>query len=84
MKKNVKVEIDKEAIFCDSCGCQCCFKDENHESVIELSMKGTGYTTYGESCDSEWTYQLCRKCATALKDFLDGNHNLQDLPESEE
>lgn len=85
MKKNVSVTIEKEVLFCDSCGCQLCFKDESHQSVIELSFKGTGYTMYGGTCDTEWDYQLCRKCATSLKDYLDGGkNNLQNLPESEE
>lgn len=84
MKKNVKVEIEKEALFCDSCGKQVCFADENHQNYIELSFKGTGYTMYSGSCDTEWDYILCRKCASALKDYLDSKHNLQKLPESEE
>lgn len=84
MKKKVKVEIEKEALFCDSCDKQVCFADENHQNYIELSFKGIGYTAYGGSCNSEWDYILCRKCATVLKYYLDSKHNLQKLLESEE
>ena len=84
MKKKVKTEVEKEALFCDSCGEKLCFADENHQNYIELSFKGIGYTMYGGACDSEWDYMLCRKCATALKDFLDAGHNLQTLPEASE
>ena len=82
MKKKIEVKVEKEALFCDSCGERLCFADENHQSLLELQIKGTGYTTYGGMTDCEWDYQLCRKCATALKDYLDSGRNLQNLPES--
>lgn len=85
MKKKVMVEIEREKLFCDSCGAELCFVEENHhtKSLIELSLKGTGYSMYGGAVDSEWTYQLCRKCATVLKDYLDAGRNLQELPETD-
>lgn len=86
MKKKIKVqvEVEQETIFCDSCGEKICLATDNHSDGIELSMIGTGYSAYGGAVDSEWNYSLCRKCATALKDFLDSGKNLQKLPESEE
>ena len=84
-KETVKIEVEKEVMYCDSCNCKIGFSDENHQNYIEFTFKGTGYTTYGAACDTEWNYLLCRKCATALKDFLDNpKTNLQMLPEAEE
>lgn len=85
MKKKVTVEIEKEKLFCDSCGAELCFIEENHNSrnLIDLSFKGTGYSAYGGAVDSEWDYQLCRECACALKDYLDAGRNLQELPKAD-
>lgn len=78
----VKVEVEKKIIYCDSCKDKIGFADECHSSLISLTFTGIGYSAYGGACDSEWDYQLCRKCATALKDFLDAGQSFQDLPEA--
>lgn len=87
MKKEeiVKVEQKQDVYYCDSCGTkigteQDCF----HQSAIQMCMTGIGYAAYSEVRDSEWNYTLCRRCATALKDFIDTHNNLQKLPESKE
>jgi hypothetical protein len=86
MEKKEKVTIEKEVkvTYCDSCGEKIGTSDQQHQNAIQLSFTGTGYTLYGSACNSEWDYVLCRKCATALKDFLDAHHSLQKLPEAEE
>lgn len=87
MKKSIEVKVIRQAVCCDSCGAQLYIEDDptaNLDNTIELSFKGVGYSVYGGRCDSEWTYQLCRKCASSLKDFLDGSHSLQELPQATE
>jgi hypothetical protein len=83
-KEVVTVEQEVEISYCDSCGEKIGNSDQQHQNAIQLSFTGTGYTLYGGECAAEWNYVLCRKCSTALKDFLDAHHSLQNLPEAEE
>ena len=80
MKKieTVMMPLSKEVVYCDSCG------KALIDDPIELSFKGTGYSAYGGAVDSEWDYDLCRECASALKDYLDSHKSLKDLPKAEE
>jgi|WetSurMetagenome_2_1015567.scaffolds.fasta_scaffold71831_5 hypothetical protein len=83
-KEVVTVEQEVEIAYCDSCGGKIGNNNEQHQNAIQISFTGTGYSTYGGKVKAEWDYVLCRKCALALKDFLDAHHSLQDLPEAQE
>ena len=80
MKKTeiIMKPFSEEVTYCDSCGKQL------EGDILQLSITGTGYSAYGGAVDSEWDYDLCRECATALKDYLDSHKSLKDLPKAEE
>ena len=54
-------------IICDEC------HDiiKHDKDVMTLIITGTGYSMYGGACESEWEYNLCRHCASNLKEHYD-------------